>query len=426
MRLTPHHVLALGLCALASAQTPDAKLPPEGHSHVSHVFNEGPRQAAYLMDGTGNVHFPIRTKDPLAQRYFDQGIGQMHGFWYFEAERSFRQVALLDPDCALAYWGMCMANVNNKTRARGLIAQAFARRQHATARGRLWIDAYARFYQVDAKSVPGLLDQSTIDSKKKAKAPKRNEKKLARDLVRDLERIVFRYPKDVEAKAFLVNRIWLNQGRHNIPSHLAVHMLQEAIFAQQPMHPTHHYRIHLWDREDAARALQSAARIGPSGPGIAHMWHMGGHIYAKLNRHADAAWQQEASARVDHAHMMRDRVMPYKIHNYGHNNEWTCRSLQHVGRTREALALAQNMLAQPRHPKDNRLDRGSSIAGYGRRRLIEVLETFELWPELRDELTVGLLAQLPVAKTDEEARELLRLFGFPFPAEEADAEKAAA
>jgi hypothetical protein len=34
------------------------------------------------------------------------------------------------------------------------------------------------------------------------------------------------------------------------------------------------------------------------------MWHMSGHIWAKLDRHADAAWQQEASARVDHAYMM--------------------------------------------------------------------------------------------------------------------------
>ncbi len=27
-------------------------------------FNEGPRQAAYLMPGMGNVHFPISSKIP--------------------------------------------------------------------------------------------------------------------------------------------------------------------------------------------------------------------------------------------------------------------------------------------------------------------------------------------------------------------------
>ena len=40
------------------------------------------------------------------------------------------------------------------------------------------------------------------------------------------------------------------------------------------------------------------------------MWHMPGHIYSDLHRYADAAWQQEASARTDHAYMMRDGVLP--------------------------------------------------------------------------------------------------------------------
>ena len=59
---------------------------PEGHSHIGEAFNEGPRQAAYLMGHTGKVHFPITTSDPRAQAFFDQGVGQLHGFWYFEAE----------------------------------------------------------------------------------------------------------------------------------------------------------------------------------------------------------------------------------------------------------------------------------------------------------------------------------------------------
>ncbi len=46
--------------------------------------------------------------------FFDQGVCQLHGFWYFEAERSFRQVAAVDPDCAMAYWGMARANTLNE------------------------------------------------------------------------------------------------------------------------------------------------------------------------------------------------------------------------------------------------------------------------------------------------------------------------
>ena len=50
--------------------------------------------------------------------------------------------------------------------------------------------------------------------------------------------------------------------------------------------------------------------------------------------------------------------------------------------TPEAYDLAVNMLSQPRHPKGNRIDRGGSIAGYGRKRLIEVLTTYERWADL--------------------------------------------
>src|SRR5690606_29163531 len=38
-----------------------------GHSMHGEAFNEGPRQAAYLMEGMGNVNFPATTKDPETQ-----------------------------------------------------------------------------------------------------------------------------------------------------------------------------------------------------------------------------------------------------------------------------------------------------------------------------------------------------------------------
>lgn len=40
--------------------------PDAGHSYHGEVFNEGPRQKAYLMEGTGNVTFPATTKSELA------------------------------------------------------------------------------------------------------------------------------------------------------------------------------------------------------------------------------------------------------------------------------------------------------------------------------------------------------------------------
>src|SRR5688572_17194716 len=105
---------------------PDGK-PKFGHSSHGEAFDEGPRQAAVLLPGTGNIHFEITTKSEEAQKFFNQGLGQLHGFWYYEAERSFRQVAKLDPDCAMAYCALALSNISNEKRSADFIKEAMKR-----------------------------------------------------------------------------------------------------------------------------------------------------------------------------------------------------------------------------------------------------------------------------------------------------------
>lgn len=359
-------VLALPFHALASPADEAAQVEQEkkevlaGHSAHGEAFNEGPRQKAYLMGTTGNVSFPVTTESTEAQDFFNQGVGQLHGFWYFEAERSFRQAAALDPDCAMAYWGIAMANFENEERAKGLIKEAVKRKDKASDREKLWIDGYSDYLS----GVP------------KDKVERR------RKYIENLESIVHEHPDDLSAKAFLLVRLWQFHSDLPIVSHVAVNALLSEIFDAQPMHPANHYRIHLWDYIKPEVALESASRCGQSAPSIAHMWHMPGHIFSRLHRYADAAWQQEASARVDHSHMMRDGVLPDQIHNYAHNNEWLIRNLNHLGRVEDAIDLAKNMIELPRHPEYNTLEKSGRSATYGRARLLKTLESFELWDQL--------------------------------------------
>jgi len=335
-----------------------------GHSIHGEAYNEGPRQAAYLMPGMGNIDFPATTDNELAQRFINQGVAQLHGFWYYEAERSFRQAAVHDPECAIAYWGMALANVENRKRAWSFIEEAVTRKDSATRREQLFIDAYAKY------------------SKDEDDKGKKIEKKTrAQDYTKDLGEIVEEFPDDIEAKAFLALQLWQNE-RAELPivSHVAIEAVLDDIFDVNPMHPAHHFRIHLNDGYKPKLAVASSALCGQSLPGVAHMWHMPGHIYSKLNRYQDAVWQQEASARVDHAHMMRDRVLPDQIHNFAHNNEWLIRNLLKLGRVDDALDLAKNMASLPRHPKYNTLTKGSTK--YGRERLLLTLSTYQLWPKL--------------------------------------------
>ena len=230
-------------------------------------------------------------------------------------------------------------------------------RDQVSERERLWIDAMAAY-----------LKES--DSKKR---------KAAR--IKAYQALAERLPNDIEAQAFHVLALYgdvrAKKNYDDIEKRIA------AILAKNPNHPCHHYRIHLWDYKDAKRALPSVGLCGQAAPGIAHMWHMPSHILSRLKRYHDASWQQEASARVDHAHMMRDRVMPDRIHNFAHNNEWLTRNLSHAGRVNRALAMAKNMIELPRLPNvkdDGTLSFSSrSSHNYGRRHLYGLLTNYELW-----------------------------------------------
>ena len=64
----------------------------------------------------GTFTRPITTKSPEAQRYFDQGLAFLYGFNHDEAIRAFQRAAELDPDAAMAHWGVALANgphINN-------------------------------------------------------------------------------------------------------------------------------------------------------------------------------------------------------------------------------------------------------------------------------------------------------------------------
>jgi peroxiredoxin len=368
--------------------------PVAGHSVHGDAFDEGPRQAAVLMKGMGDVSLPITTQSGETQKFFNQGVAQLHGFWYYEAERSFRQAAKFDATAAMPYWGMAMANVNNEKRAGEFMKQAVSRREKASARERLYVDAYSAYFSAGKKD----------DAANKARRTA---------LVKGLEKIVFEFPEDIEAKAFLLFQIWDN-AQKGIPhgSHTALTALAGEVLAKNPMHPgAHHYTIHLWNHEDDRRALKSAALDGQSAPGVAHLWHMPGHTFTKLRRYADAAWQQEAAARTDHAYMIAAKLMPEQIHNYAHNNDWLVENLGFIGRVHDAIDLAKNMIELPRlAPGVKAQGRPSSGGGYGmgRKRLMAALAMWELWDDL---LALDGGPYLPVLDDPIEEGERLRTMG---------------
>ena len=62
-----------------------------------------------LFSTLGDHTRPITTRSPEAQDYFDQGLRFLFGFNHGMAIRSFQEAARIDPECAMAHWGIALA-----------------------------------------------------------------------------------------------------------------------------------------------------------------------------------------------------------------------------------------------------------------------------------------------------------------------------
>src|SRR5688572_10419082 len=60
---------------------------------------------APLFEGMDILNYPITTKNPEAQKFFNQGLLLAYAFNHAEAARSFFHATRLDPTCAMCFWG---------------------------------------------------------------------------------------------------------------------------------------------------------------------------------------------------------------------------------------------------------------------------------------------------------------------------------
>src|SRR6266850_5074157 len=73
------------------------------------------QEVPVLEKGVGNVRYAVSTKSANAQKFFDQGMAYLYGFNHEAAIRSFKKASELDPDMAMAHWGIALAlgpNIN--------------------------------------------------------------------------------------------------------------------------------------------------------------------------------------------------------------------------------------------------------------------------------------------------------------------------
>src|SRR5216684_8680186 len=329
------HLGAFVVCAaplLAFQSTPASVAEKLGHSFHGEAFDSGPREKPWPMTGIGVAHFPITTHNPEVQQWFDQGNALLHSFWFYEAERAFRWCLKLEPENAMAYWGLSRATDGDKRPAE-MIREAVKRKERVTERERLFIEAQA------AGLLPDPLrdkDDGKVDYDERG----RRQRKL-------LETLCVKYPDDMEARAMLA---LANMG----DSRYGTEMIIREILARQPDHPgAHHYRIHNWDYHEPEQALESARRYGELVPGIGHALHMPGHIFSIVGMWNEAAISMDAATRCEKRYMQERMTFPFNNWNYGHNLNYLSYIQEQLGMANAAIFAARQLIDAPLDPRDN-------------------------------------------------------------------------
>jgi peroxiredoxin/tetratricopeptide (TPR) repeat protein len=334
-----------------------------GHSQFGEAYDEGPREKPSKMTGIGSTHFPITTKNPEVQLWFDQGNTLLHSFWFYEAERAFRWASKLEPENPMPYWGL-VRSVGGGARARAFMKEASKRKAFASERERAYLDAWELQFAEGGQ---------TQDGRSK--------------FARALESLVMKYPDDIEAKALLGAD---KMGRDRVGTDL----LMRQVLAVDPKHPgAHHYRIHNWDDEDGALALDSCRAYGDIAAGIGHALHMPGHIYAGVGMFHESAISLDSATRAEIAYMGRQMVFPYNTWNYAHNRNYLSYVQEQLGLPTEAIRGARELLAVPLDPKQNG-PTGQTPYWQGLSALSRALIKYEKWDEILREGSIPWRDQL--------------------------------
>ncbi|MBT8084804.1 MAG: hypothetical protein KJN72_06240 [Woeseia sp.] len=307
------------------------------------------RAGAPLFDGMGNHKHPITTREPGAQRYFDQGLIIDFAFNHAESARSFRAAQRLDPTCAMCFWGEALAlgpNINVTSDGKVIMSDderrlAYAAIQEAlqltdgiSEKERDFIDAMAVRYNGKPETPRDPLDTAYAEAMRK---------------------LYQKYPDDDDVAVLFAESLmntmpwdyWVDPESPR-PATTEVIDALETVLARSPDHPMAiHLYIHAVEASSRPeRAEAPADRLRDLVPGAGHLVHMPSHIYWRVGRYNDASNANVRAAAVDEAYIAACNAQGfYPAAYYPHNIHflWAASSME--GRSEIAIDAARKVAA---------------------------------------------------------------------------------
>ena len=333
--------LGLGLSSLS------AQHGPHGPENGLNTPPNAQGQIAPRLQNLGSHTFRIKTRVKRAQEFFNQGINLSYGFNHGEAMRAFREVARLDPNCAIAYWGQALVlgpNINMlmapeaEPEAYKLIQKAVELKQHASQRERDYIDALTKRYSADAKPDRKALDNAYASA---------------------MKNLVKKYPDDLDAatlcaEALMDLRPWNYWTRDDVPyaETPEIISLLESVMKRNPNHPgACHFYIHAVEATKSPERAEAAAdRLFKLMPGAGHVVHMPSHIYFRVGRYADASKANSQASAVDEQYIAQCRAQGiYPLAYYPHNLHFLYSAAGFEGNSELSILAAEKLVAAIPH-----------------------------------------------------------------------------
>ena len=246
---------------------------------------------------------PVTTSSPEAQRYFDQGLAFLYGFNHDEAIRSFQRAAELDPACAMAHWGVALANgphINNTVLPPDRAQAAW--------------DALGRAQAASAAASPVEKALIVALAARYASPPPEDRKLLELTYANAMRAVWAAYPTDPDVGALFAEAmadlrpwdLWLPDGKPQPGTEELVAAL-EAVLRLDPKQPLAlHLYIHAVEAStEPGRADAAADALRERLPGLGHLVHMPSHIDIRRGRWQEAIVANDKAIASDRSYAAR-------------------------------------------------------------------------------------------------------------------------
>jgi tetratricopeptide (TPR) repeat protein len=298
---------------------------------------------AILFENLGDHYHPITTKSDLAQHYFNQGLVFAYAFNHAEAERAFRKAASLDPECAMAFWGIAWVlgpNINSPMTNEN-VPKAYDAVQRAL---RLSINSS----EVEQAYIKALAQRYTSE-------PTEDRQYLDFAFVKAMKSVAEKFPDDpdaatIYAEAVMNTHPWNYWKADGQPQPWTPEILKALEFAleRNPNNPgSNHYFIHAVEASpNPERGVKSADLLRNLVPGAGHLVHMPAHIYIRIGQYHETSLANLRAIEADNKYRARVQEKDlYHLAYMPHNYHFLWASATFEGRSAVAIQAAKGTAA---------------------------------------------------------------------------------